>query len=404
MNTHYLLGIDVAKHKVQCCLANPNGQPLARASVPTDRLGLQRLVDTLRPHTDPAHTLVLIEATGLLHVPWAEALGALGATVLVINPLITKRLPAIANVLRQHKTDRIDALALCEIGRLHAHQLQRFRYRPDPQRFGWQRLHSVRQQLRRSLTNLKKCYASLLDVVFPELSALVAIHNRGVRTLLATASTPAAILRQPMRTLQKTFGDQADAVLAAARAPISAPELADSTAAALRAALEGIEQLEAQIKTLDVELLAALARRVDPQQWALAATVPGIGCKTATTLLGHLPSDWKQWGGRRTTAAKLQAFIGIDPRLQESGQWTGQAKMSKRGSRSLRTALFQAAFCATLHDTELRAYYDRKRAAGKEHKVAISHVMRIQLRRLVAVLKTEKPYEVCYAGKADALS
>ena len=61
----------------------------------------------------------------------------------------------------------------------------------------------------------------------------------------------------------------------------------------------------------------------------------------------------------------------------------------------------QAAFCATLHDTELRAYYDRKRAVGKEHKVAISHVMRIQLRRLVAVLKTEKPYEVCYPGKAD---
>ena len=28
-------------------------------------------------------------------------------------------------------------------------------------------------------------------------------------------------------------------------------------------------------------------------------------------------------------------------------------------------------------------------------------IMRIQLRRLVAVLKTEKPYEVCYPGKAD---
>lgn len=34
---------------------------------------------------------------------------------------------------------------------------------------------------------------------------------------------------------------------------------------------------------------------------------------------------------------------------------------------------------------------------GKHHKVALSHVMRILTRRLVAVLMTGKPYEVCAA-------
>jgi transposase len=95
-------------------------------------------------------------------------------------------------------------------------------------------------------------------------------------------------------------------------------------------------------------------------------------------------------------------LCGIEPRVRQSGQWVGQARMSKRGIKPLRTALFQAAFCATIHDKELRAYYQRKRAEGKAHKVALSHLMRIILRRLVAVLKTEKSYEACYGKKLDA--
>src|SRR5437899_580248 len=79
-----------------------------------------------------------------------------------------------------------------------------------------------------------------------------------------------------------------------------------------------IEQLETQIKTIDVQLLASLARRVDPRQLALAASVPGIGSKTATTLLGYLPEDWRTWGGRKRIASKLQALCGIDPRLRQS--------------------------------------------------------------------------------------
>jgi len=69
--------------------------------------------------------------------------------------------------------------------------------------------------------------------------------------------------------------------------------------------------------------------------------------------------------------------MGNDPRLQQSGQWEGHVKMSKRGVEPLRTAFFQAAFSASQHDPELKAFYLRKRAAGKKHEVALSHLMRI---------------------------
>jgi transposase len=84
--------------------------------------------------------------------------------------------------------------------------------------------------------------------------------------------------------------------------------------------------------------------------------------------------------------------MGNDPRLKESGQFKGKVKMTKRGVEILRTAFFQAAFSASQHDPELKAYYQRKRAQGKEHKVALSHLMRILTRRLVAVLRSQQPY------------
>ena len=57
-----------------------------------------------------------------------------------------------------------------------------------------------------------------------------------------------------------------------------------------------------------------------------------------------------------------------------------------------RTALFQVAVCSLLHDPMMKTFYDKKRADGQHHLVAISHVMRRQIRRLVAVLYNGKPF------------
>ncbi|MDQ6740521.1 MAG: transposase [Actinomycetota bacterium] len=85
--------------------------------------------------------------------------------------------------------------------------------------------------------------------------------------------------------------------------------------------------------------------------------------------------------------------MGNEPRLKESGQRKGQTRMSKRGVETLRTAFFQAAFSASQSDPELRALYERKRTEGKAHQLALSHLMRILTRRMVAVLRSQQPYK-----------
>jgi transposase len=138
---------------------------------------------------------------------------------------------------------------------------------------------------------------------------------------------------------------------------------------------------------------AIAGQSVDPKTKALVEIMPGFGPTTAAKVLAYLPSEVLHSGSNRKAAARLQAFMGNDPRLQESGQWKGHTKMSKRGVETLRTAFFQAAFSEAQHDPELKAFYQRKRSQNKCHHVALSHLMRILTRRLVAVPRSGKPYQ-----------
>jgi len=157
--------------------------------------------------------------------------------------------------------------------------------------------------------------------------------------------------------------------------------------------LESVAALEERLHKLDQQIEANACQSVDAQTKALVETIPGFGPVNAAKVLAWLPTEILHSGSNRKAAARLQAFMGNDPRLRQSGQWKGHTKMSKRGVEMLRTAFFQSAFSAAQHDPELRLYYQRKRAQAKNHEVAISHLMRILTRRLVAVLRSQKPYQ-----------
>jgi hypothetical protein len=58
----------------------------------------------------------------------------------------------------------------------------------------------------------------------------------------------------------------------------------------------------------------------------------------------------------------------------------------------LRLALWQAASMSILHDEELKAYYHKKRAEGKVHRVAMGAVCRKLLIRIYVILKENRPY------------
>lgn len=256
-------------------------------------------------------------------------------------------------------------------------------------------MQSVRKALRASLTNLKKTYRSLLDLSFPELGQLLEIDGTGIRQLLTQAPTPAAIARKRLSSLESNWmlRPKAARLKTLARDSIADPELAAASSAGLVAILQILASLEERLRALDQQIEQLAAETLDPKTTALLETIPGFGPINTVKILASLPTEILHSGNNRKVAARLQAFMGNDPRLRQSGQWEGHTKMSKRGVEMLRTAFFQCAFSASQHDPELRAFYQRKRNLGKKHQVALSHLMRILTRRMVAVLRSGKPYQ-----------
>ncbi len=63
------------------------------------------------------------------------------------------------------------------------------------------------------------------------------------------------------------------------------------------------------------------------------------------------------------------------PHAQESGQ-SSRSRHIRGGRRRPRDVLYMAALTATTYNPELKALYDRLKARGKHHKVALVAVMR----------------------------
>ena len=395
MKPTYFLGLDVAKHKIRAALSQAEGRICCEQDLPVSAAGRRELLALVRQHVPAsAQLLVLLEATGVLHLHWAAALTRAGYPVLVLNPLMARRLYTVKNSIRDNKTDPIDARGLCTIGAQHGAALQRYRFIPNPEQLALQRLQTVRKAVRTSLTNLKKTYLNLLEVSFPELSTLMQPDGVGLRALLRQAPTPAEIARKRLATLQQNWmlRPKAAQLKALAADSIADPALASASAPALRALLHTLDDLEERLAQLDREI-EERARQADPARHALLQTLPGFGPTLAAKVIAYLPEELLRAGSHRTAATRLQAFMGNDPRLHQSGQYQGQVRMSKRGLEPLRTAFFQAAFSASQHDPELKAFYQRKRREGKKHEVALSHLMRLLTRRLVAVLRSQQPYQ-----------
>jgi transposase len=392
MTKNHILGLDIAQNSAVAQLDRADGSQCWRGTLTTDQTGWQQLEKILEGHgarlTD---TVVVIEATGVYHLAWAEHLTKAGAEVYVLNPLLAARLESAANALRGHKTDRVDVARLCETSRLYYGELARFRYRSQPAQQGLKQLDHARGTLRRTLTNLKKSVKSHLELVFPALlQARIAADSVRATAILEKAPTAGAWRALSEAERQKLAGDKLAALDAACAETLADEALAQAGVPALRALLHAQQAMAEQLHDCQEEITP----RLPAERVALIASIPGFGERTGAVMGTYLPASFEGWGRRKKIVARVQALFGCDPRLRGSGKWEGQVKLSKRGIEAARTALFQAAFCSLHSDEENAAYYQRLREVEKKtHKAAMVDVMRKQLRRLVAVLCSGRPFE-----------
>ena len=113
----------------------------------------------------------------------------------------------------------------------------------------------------------------------------------------------------------------------------------------------------------------------------------GFGPRTGARTLAEIGDPHRFADGSR-----LASCAGLAPVDWQSGR-SATARKPRGGNHRLKNALFTAAFVAAQHDPDARAYYQRKRSEGKRHNAAVVCVARRRGNIILAMLKTQTPYQ-----------
>lgn len=127
-----------------------------------------------------------------------------------------------------------------------------------------------------------------------------------------------------------------------------------------------IADLDARITTLEGEIAVVLASSEWAESLACLTSAPGIGVLTAAWLLVTTLNFTTA-----TSAEAVVAYAGLAPMPRQSGtSLRGTARIGHGGNSHLRTAVYLATLSAARYNPQIRAFYERLRAAGKPVKVA----------------------------------
>lgn len=160
-----------------------------------------------------------------------------------------------------------------------------------------------------------------------------------------------------------------------------------------------IERIIGRLKTVAAELVTEATEHPCEAEY-LISTIPGFGPKLAATVYHELGDIH-----RFKNAKSLVAYAGLDPRIKQSGvALNTRGHLTKRGSATLRSALFLAANVARQHEPDLGDYYARKRAEARTHREVLCIISRKLLYRINALLRSHRRYYFLTAAEEASLS
>ncbi len=382
-------GIDVAKHRHVVALLDEQGQKLQPVfGVGNDREGLDHLAEVLAMLRAPL--TVGLEATGHYWLSLYEVLSGQGYPMVVLNPMQVAAYRKSG--IRKIKSDNTDAVWIADFLRI-AHLPATNREMPVLLQL--RELSRFRYWLSEQIGDCKRKLLTILDRVFPEYEGLFSsVFVQSSRALLREAISAQEFASFDLQELSQLlahssrghFGtEKAQELQAQARQSIGVGFLVDAARMELRCLLAQMDLLEQQRMQVE-QNLEKLMQQI-PQH---LTSIPGLGLVTGAAILAEIGDI-----ARFSCPEKLVAYAGIDATVYQTGQFeAAHAHMSKRGSAYLRVALWQAAGVAIQYDSELKAFYQRKRAEGKHYNVAIGAVCRKLLDRIYVILKEQRPYVI----------
>ena len=381
------VGIDVAKTTHYAAVMNSEGVVLIEPfAFDNDAPGFASLLKKVSGY--PKEDLLFgLESTGIYSENLICFLCESGFKLAVINPIQTATLRKTN--IRKTKTDKVDTFLIIKSLMVNSYRLYTAQ---DAQSMKLKSLCRFRQNLKKSKARLKVQLAGFVNILFPELASFFksGIHINTCYSLLKRFSSPSEIAALRLSTLSNLLSkashgrfnkSTAEALKSLAKTSVGVKNPYISIQ--ITQTIQQIELLEQQIDEIE-KVIKETMKQMD----SVLLSVPGIGDIDAAMILGEIGNI-----DRFDKPCKLLAYAGLDPTVNQSGNFKARStKMSKRGSKTLRFALINAAWQLTLHDSVFFDYYSLKRSQGLDHYGALGHVAHKPVRVIFKLLKSNSPF------------
>ena len=161
------------------------------------------------------------------------------------------------------------------------------------------------------------------------------------------------------------------------------------TKIAIKEQAQDIQQLQKKISSLRKQLVELAKKEKGLEsEMEIVTSINGIAEDTAIGFLMELENV-----NRFEKGKSLVAFWGMNPTIKQSGDKTYYVGMSKDGSPSARSIMFNAAKNVIMHEPYFATIYHQQRNKGQSHYSAVGIVMTKLTRVLYGMLKSGKKFE-----------
>lgn len=381
----YFVGIDISKFKHDCAIIDELGYVITSSwSFNNDCEGFSLFRDLL--NALDGEKKIGFESTGHYGHNLKMFLEANNFSFMEFNPLLISRFVR-GKSLRKTKTDSLDAQSI-------AQYLMTVEYKPYPPSFyhmdQLKSLTRFRDSLVRQHSKQLVELTNVLDKVFPEFKPF--FDRRFSATalyILAHYQSPEKIANMNAKSYEalrkKSHGKFSMLKFAQlkALAKNTVGRSDDFLLKQMEITMDIENQLDAKIDEIETQIFECV-RGLNPP----ILTIPGIGELTAAVILSEY-GDFRKF----ENPAQMLSFAGLEPGYYQSGQAEHGGHMVKHGSSHLRYALMNACLPLITYEPVFAEYYAKKRAEGKPHRVALTHVAK-KLLRVIYTLQTKNiPYD-----------
>ncbi len=393
----WYVGLDWADTHHDVLVLDETGHRVGQRRVAHSKAGLEELKAFLLSIASHPQELACIVETnhGLLITFLLEA----GFAVYPVNPKVANQLRAVAGA----KTDRIDAYLLAKMGRFNLAEMRRLS--PDSEIVAeLKTLTRDQDALIQAQTRLVNQLTACLKEYYPAaLNLFTKLQQRSTLVFLQTYPTPEAAQAASREEIIATLraGRHSNPSQAGPKIweEVHRPHL-EASPTTVRAKSRLMLALTRQllpvledIASYDREIRTLFLTHSDAALWR---SLPRAAKRLAPRLLA-------EWGDDRTCyadASSLQQLAGTAPVPFQSGNY---AKAHKRFAclKPLRNALQQFAWQSTLRERWAADYYQRKRAEGKTHSMALRALANVWVRIIFRIWMSRTSYQAAVFEQAQ---